>query len=547
MPRIRLRAALAGLVLAAHAPGALTPARAQQSLPQPQLGQSPISGLDPAPPTPAPSFTGLRGTSADNGLAAPAAGAPLSDALAPSVSNVPGAPNYGKPVPPRNPKLGYRGQAKTAARPLPPLIPYPTSSQGRQKPVPPIGQPVPDPQPAPTIAAAPIILRKPPPKVETDPFAPIGIDAGVGGLRLVPYVEVDTGYASNPNASPTPTGGSWLLRGETGAAIASDWSRHQLTGALELGYNKYFSQPNADRPDGQGKFDLKIDVTRDFSTDFEIRGVLTTQAPGTPGIGSSVVNRPLVATVGATGGGTDNLGNLALGLHGTIDRTIEQNGATSSGAIIDLANGNYTAFGLQPRIAYQLTPGVIPFVEATVDTRKRDEQLDLAGFARDSNGLSARFGTTFELSRILTGQAAVGYAERTYADRRLQSVSAPTIDASLVWTATPLTTATLKAATTINETTVTNSAGGVNHTGSLEIDHALMRNLMITAVGSIGVTNYSGVNLTETTYSTGLKAVYNITRSIAVTGNFTHDRLVSTAPGSDYTANVFLLGLKLQR
>ncbi len=459
--------------------------------------------------------------------------------------NSPGKPNYGKPVLPQDPRLKYRGRPKTPAHALPPLIPYPTSSQGRQKPVQPQGPIASEPVPPPTIAEIPIIPRKAPPKVDQDPFAPVGV--GVGSLRLVPYVETNTGYADNPNNSPTPTGGSWMLRGETGVAVASDWSRHSLTGSAELGYDKFFSQPGADRPDAQGKLDLRIDVTRDISADFEVRGALTTQAPGTPGIGQSVTNRPLVITTGATAGGTDNIGNLALGLHGTIDRTVNANGALSNGAIVDLANGNYTAFGVQPRIAYQITPGIIPFVEGTVDTRVRDQALDLSGFARDSNGVSARFGTTFELSRILTGQIAAGYAERSYADARMQSISAPTLDASLVWTATPLTTATLKAATTIAETTVANSSGTVNHTGSLELTHALMRNFTIGAVGSIGFNDYRGVNLHETTYSASLKMAYNLTRSIVVNGSFTHDRLISTAPGSDYTANVFLLGLKLQR
>ena len=38
-----------------------------------------------------------------------------------------------------------------------------------------------------------------------------------------------------------------------------------------------------------------------------------------------------------------------------------------------------------------------------------------------------------------------------------------------------------------------------------------------------------------------------LARSIVVRGSFTHERLKSSAPGSDYTANVFLLGLRLQR
>ncbi len=483
----------------------------------------------------------LRGTTAP-GMAIDVApdGASQLDQLAPPLSD---APNYGKPRKPADPRAKYSGKGKRAKTPLPPLTPYATSAQARQKRATP-GQDDP-PGPPPSVAAPQPIPRKAPPRIDSDPFGPIGI--GVGGLRLVPYVEVDTGYDSNPNRQSGATTGSWTARGETGFSLKSDWSNHLLTGSGELGYSRYFAQPNADRPDGQGKFDLRLDVTRDTTMDFELRGALSTSAPGTPGVGVAVVNRPLTATFGATAGGAKSFGDLSLGLHGLIDRSVNENGLNSDGTTADLANANYTAFGVQPRVAYQITPGVIPFADATIDTRKRDTPLDLFGLNRDSTGLAARVGSTFELSRMLTGQIAVGYAQREYAATQLKKAAAPTIDAALIWTATPLTTVTLKAATAINETTEPNSPGAVNHTGSVEISHALLRNLTLGAVGALSVNDYQGVNLRETTLSATLKADYILTRSVIVRGSFTHERLQSTTPGSDYTANVFLLGLKLQR
>ena len=513
----------------------VSPAVAQQASSQPSFSGQP-----------APS-TGLRGTdpgsTANAGAfsAAPADPDPLASASPFST----GSANYGKPKPKPDPKLKYAARPKTPPRPLPPLVPYPTSAQARQKPVQPLRPGDVAPPPAPNVAVVPLIPQPPRPKVEQDPYAPLGI--GVGGLRLTPYVETDVSYDTNPNRVPTPTNGSWALRGETGVALKSDWSTHELTGAGQFGYTRYFQQEDASRPDGQGRLDLKLNVNRDLTADFELRGAVTTQRPGTPGIGANVSSRPLVLTTGLTAGGTETLGRLQLGLHGTIDRTTNQDGTLSDGTVVPLSNGNYNAYGLQPRVAYEVTPGITPFVEGTVDTRKRDQALDTLGYARDSNGASARVGTTFELSRILTGQIAVGYAERSYADARLKSISTPTVDASLVWTATPLTTATLRGATTINETTVANSAGAVNRVASLEISHALMRNVTLGAIGSVGVNDYSGVNLREVTYSGTLKADYALSRSVVIRGSFTHERLQSTAVGADYTANVFLLGLKLQR
>ena len=68
-----------------------------------------------------------------------------------------------------------------------------------------------------------------------------------------------------------------------------------------------------------------------------------------------------------------------------------------------------------------LTPGVKPFVEAEGDSRFHDQYIDNSGYARNSTGGYAKGGTSFEFSRLLTGEIAVGFAERNYADPRLAS------------------------------------------------------------------------------------------------------------------------------
>lgn len=44
-----------------------------------------------------------------------------------------------------------------------------------------------------------------------------------------------------------------------------------------------------------------------------------------------------------------------------------------------------------------------------------------------------------------------------------------------------------------------------------------------------------------------VKAEYSLTRTVVVKASYTYERLKTTVPGSDYTSNIFLLGLRLQR
>ena len=63
-------------------------------------------------------------------------------------------------------------------------------------------------------------------------------------------------------------------------------------------------------------------------------------------------------------------------------------------------------------------PGVKPFVEAGADRREHDLALDRNGMQRDSNGDYVKGGTTFELSRILTGDVASAGSRATTRIRR---------------------------------------------------------------------------------------------------------------------------------
>ena len=109
--------------------------------------------------------------------------------------------------------------------------------------------------------------------------------------------------------------------------------------------------------------------------------------------------------------------------------------------------------------------------------------LDRNGYQRNSSGGSVRAGTVFEFSRLLTGEAAIGWAARTYEDPRLLPLQGLLTSASLIWTATPLTTAKFLATTSIDETTVPGVSGVLTHLYTAEVDHDFRR--WLTAIGQV--------------------------------------------------------------
>ncbi|MTV30063.1 outer membrane beta-barrel protein [Rhodoblastus acidophilus] len=454
-----------------------------------------------------------------------------------------GAANYGKPV---TRKPGQKPPRKMPTPALRPLVPYPTSAEARRAakldhlPAPGDADYI---APSPTTAAPPLIPVRTRPKVEDKPYAPIGIDVGL--LRVKPYFESDIGYNDNPGGTPnriaTP---SAFTRQEMGVAAESDWSNHSFTGRLRLGYNDYFNAHYSDAPDGAGGFLLRLDVARDLKINVDGLYSVSTQGANSPNIinAGQLKNRPIIAILGGGLGVSKTFNRLELTLRGSVERDYWQDAYFTDGFTQNLSAYSYDAYGVGGRASYELTPGVKPFVEANVDTRLHD-----GAFWRDSTGVQARAGSTFEITRLLTGVVSVGYGQRNYRDPLLIPLRGPLLDSSLLWTATPLTRVTLRGTTTMDETTIPLSPGALTHAVNLQVAHDLMRNVTLTAMGGFTTSRYEGVNLIQTTYQSGLLAEYSLTRSVVIKGSFTHQRLDSNQPGSDYTANIIMVGLRLQR
>ncbi|MGA9599565.1 MAG: outer membrane beta-barrel protein [Methylocystis sp.] len=471
-----------------------------------------------------------------------------------------------KPYPP--PRL-HAGEPRRFKHDLPPLEAYKTSAVARRAlrlrraPADPAREAQRKSREAapPSVAALPTLKAKPKPKPDPEPYGLLGI--GVGSMRFSPFIETSGGYDTNPNRLPAYTGGgappnvynspvpSSLLRVDTGMKLRSDWARDDFKADLRLGYVDYLDNQPASRPDGAGSLIGRYDVTWDTAIDWLGRFWLDTQRPGAPALSSglpnvTVTNRPIVLTAGTSLGVTQKFGRLDVSLRGAYDRAIFQNAAYTDGSTLNLASTDYNDYGLLGEVGYELTPDVKPFLKAAYDSRIHDSYLDPYGYARDSTGFLARGGVKLKFSELLTGEAAVGYAAREYCDPRLPPVSTPTLDGALVYTPNALTTMTLRMATTINETTLQGASAQVTHSLGFEIAHDLFRNLRFTPLGNFFENNYVGSSTVERGYNLGAKIDYKITRSIALKASYSHERLNSTAQNSNYQAEVFMAGVRVQ-
>ena len=543
------RAFHVALALAIVAPGAGAQAQSLGLRGSDSSGGFPTSPADaPAyvPDNNAPPSLGGSPAEADTDVA------PATNATPSTTANQDGddtGPNYGKPSK-KKAKL-YSPNPKTSV-PLAPLVPYrgaPGPQQRLLNPVPVPRQAVDPTLPGPTVAVlqSPLRLKRVP--VEDDPFAPTGVR--IGTLRLLPFVETSAGYESNPNQVSAGVKPSLDLRVDGGAAIASDFSSGSLTANLRGGYSEFPANPNANRPDFSGIADGRIDVTRHDTIDLETRALVSTQTPGSPllAVPGSVyiTDRPTITSEGATLGATHVFNRLSVGLRTTIDRTQFGDATQSDGTIYRYSQDNFNDYGLVARASYELTPGLVPFTEVGFDDRVRDNPVDLSGYLRDSTGVFARAGSLLEFGRIFTGTLSAGYADRHYADPRLPNLRGPTLDGSIVYAVTPITTLTFRANTTLAETTLPGASGAISRLVSLELAHVFFRNFTVSGIVTYQPNEYEGIVVHEAFSSETLKAAYAFNREVSLIATASHQQLASSLTYSAFKDNVILLGVRMQR
>ena len=403
--------------------------------------------------------------------------------------------------------------------------------------------------PPPTVSNLPPALPPAPEprkrkRPEEDPYAPLGLR--LGNVILRPAITGSVGYDSNPERISGPSKGSLFTRTEGEFGIQSDWNVHELTGMLRGGYSRYYRNDNASRPDAEGNRSLRLDATRDTRSLLESRLRLDTQRPGSPDLTSAVQGRPITWNYGGAAGVTHDFNRLQLTLRGSVDRQDYEDASLGNGRTLSQADRNQTQYGLRLRAAYEVTPGFKPFVQAEIDTRQFDQKVDSSGYMRSSDGYTVRLGSTFEISRMLTGEVSGGYQDRKYEDGRLRNLRGFVGDAAILWTPTPLTTVTLRGSAELGDTTIPGSSGTTARRVGLEVAHALRRNLTVTGFTTFSRTEYDGQDLRENLSTIGARLEYKLTRTFAIRASFTHERLNSTNQGSDYTANVALVGLRVQ-
>jgi hypothetical protein len=138
---------------------------------------------------------------------------------------------------------------------------------------------------------------------------------------------------------------------------------------------------------------------------------------------------------GFTGGArvTRDFGLIRGTIGADLQRETFSSATLANGTKLVMSDRNYTEGTLTGRIGYELSPALIPYLEASVGKSIYDDKRDQQGYARSSSTLGGRAGMEIDLGEKLRGDLGIGFTRATFEDSRLAAIEAVTIDGSVFW------------------------------------------------------------------------------------------------------------------
>lgn len=378
-----------------------------------------------------------------------------------------------------------------------------------------------------------------------DDYQPLGLRAG--GFFMFPSVE--TGLRVTDNVSRQPQG----RRDDVGYFVApsmrleSDWVRHSFSVDASSRHVYYFDNPSEDETDVDIRLRSRIDVRR--STDIALVAGYNLQQEGRGSIDvpGAAAEPPNEHRFDGSATLTHRFNRLEASVGGSAEYNLFEDVSLVGGGTQNNSDRNYTEIEGVLRLGYNVSPKIQPFVSGRYSVRRHDDETDDNGLRRDSDGFKVEVGVRVEASALLFGEVAVGYVRREFDDTALADVDGVTVDATVTWLPTEITTIELTAGTNVEETSAGTLSGAIERSVGVSVSHALRRNLTVAGRALYSIEDFSGGSLEEETLLLSAGLTYQFNRMLALTAGYTHEKFTSSIAGSDYFENRFLIGVLVQR
>ena len=399
-------------------------------------------------------------------------------------------------------------------------------------------------------------------------YAQQGIHAGA--FTILPKLDFTNQYMSNiyyRDKALGPTTDSYIAHFKPGVQANSNWNRHALNFKLDTDLALYATQPNNnDYNNVFSKVDGRVDVLRDSHFDTAFGYNYLTESRGSPDqIGGAAPT--IYDTKVIDGFYTHTLNRVTARAGLNAIRYDYQNVQTSLNTTLLMNTRNHWLYAPEVRLGYLIQPEYEAFVkfqylDASYDTLvfsngvppsvNQQGQVINPAYNRNSWGYNALGGIAFDVTGLITGDASIGYLQRTYEDARLPQVSGVNGFVNLKWRPTKLTTVNGKVSRVINETTQQGVAGVFTTGVGMSVQHELMRNVFLQVAGDYSNGIYKGYvapntqNRNDNSFIISAGPKYMLNKNFSTDLTYSYQSRNSNYLDANYEVNQVMVNFRAQ-
>lgn len=343
-----------------------------------------------------------------------------------------------------------------------------------------------------------------------------GLGLKLGTLTLRPSVN------QSINSERTRRGSSTSRRNylatTLNGTLTTDWARHALTVTGAGTFERNISGTGQTEPNGRLDADLRLDLANQTVAHVLAGYAFEREDATDPNAIAGTVEQARVDrfTLGSTIERDFGILRGTAALTGT--RTIYGSAKFADGSSLSLSDRDRNAVEARIRVGYELSPALIPFIEATLGRALYDDDLDRLGYARSSWSYGGRTGVQLDLGEKLRGELGLGYAVVDYEDARLKSIDAFTVDGTLLWSPQRGTDVDLGLRTTVQDSTTAGQSGWVDYQLSSGLSHLIRNDLTGRLTASTTLRDYAETE-NALNWALGTGVIWNINRYLDATAN----------------------------
>ena len=362
-----------------------------------------------------------------------------------------------------------------------------------------------------------------------------------GAFLIKPGFAIGASQVSNVFASADDNETDIAITVRPSLAVDTTWSRHALNVAGDVTRRQFFEFDNESVWNWTLETGGRLDISRATSLSPQIGYQSLTEARTEAGFASETFKPIEYSNFRALIGGRHEMGRLLLSGEVGLQELDYDDQDAIGGGIIDQDFRDYTQYEVMARVDYAISPDTAVFARIRPNSRNYHLEPPQAAFDRDSGGYTVDFGADFDIGGVARGLLGVGYIKQNYSDPGLNDESGLSVDGQVEWFPTQLTTVTLQAGRSVEESPLGDSGGFFRTAAGARVDHELRRNIVLSGGFDVVEDAYRDLNRTDERLTVDIGANYILNRWIAVRLSWRHidQQRGGDAIARDYQVNTF--------